>query len=77
MNAGVASNSAVSVGVVPYGASPYTASVEVPRELWASGVGLSANAAPTDDNASATTTPRVKVMILRMRPPEARPTRGR
>src|SRR5215471_3072726 len=44
MNAGVSPNSAVSVGVVPYGESPKTAIVSSSFELGSIGVPLPANA---------------------------------
>src|SRR3954471_5311627 len=53
MNAGVAANSAVSVGLVPYGASPYTATVNAAfGPPWAG---------PSESSAQALLTPTAAV----------------
>src|SRR5215475_10520189 len=56
MNAGVALNSAVSVGLVPYGASPYTATVNgaATSEAPAPGAGIAAATAAASPAATMT-----------------------
>src|SRR4051812_273146 len=69
INTGIARNSALSVGVVPYGASPYTASVSTPRsgENLALRSGEVAAIAATVDRAETVTTTATPVRTENLR----------